>query len=57
VNDKFTKNDHCFHEFEKVEFCHEKPTDILHRSASDFLQEVVRESKKGWKAFNILDHA
>jgi hypothetical protein len=55
INGGFTRNDHCFHEFDCVEICREDPTDILKRSISDFLQEVVMESKRGWKAFDILD--
>jgi hypothetical protein len=57
VNGKLTKYDHCYHEFDCVEICQERPTDDLERSITDFLQEVELASKKGWEAFDILDRA
>jgi hypothetical protein len=56
-NSSFTKNDHCFHEFDCVETCRDNPTDILRRSITDFLQDVETASLQGWKAFNILERA
>jgi hypothetical protein len=54
---QFTVNDHCFHEFASVENCQETSTDFYHRSISDFLLEIERISKQGWKAFDILNRA
>jgi hypothetical protein len=54
---KFTKYDHCFHTFDCVQICQENTTDVLKRSISDFLREVVVISSKGWKTFDILERA
>lgn len=54
---KFTKFDHCYHEFDHVEFCAEDPTDNLNRSISDFLKDVELTAQQGWKAFDVLDRA
>ena len=54
---KFTKYDHCYHEFDSVEICQENHTDESERSITEFLKEVELASKQGWKAFDILDHA
>ena len=54
---KFTKYDHCYHEFDCVVFCQEPPIDDLQRSITDFLKGVELVSKKGWEAFDILDRA
>ena len=56
ANGKFTKHDHCYHEFDCVEICQEKPTDDLERSITDFLKAVESTSKHGWIAFDILEH-
>jgi hypothetical protein len=53
---KFTKNDHCYHEFDSVELCQENSTDSLNRSITDFLKEVELIARQGWKAFDFLDH-
>ena len=57
ANGKFTKYDHCYHEFDCVEICQENPTDILLRSITDLLKDVETVSKHGWKVFDILDRA
>jgi hypothetical protein len=54
---EFTKFDHCYHEFDSVEICKEKPTDNLNRSISDFLKDIELTSQHGWKAFDILERA
>ena len=53
----FSKFDHCYHEFDNVEFCKEKPTDNLNRSITDFLKDVELISQEGWKEFDVLDRA
>lgn len=57
INEKFTRDDHCYHEFDCVEVCEEDSTDSLGRSIADFLQDVETASQQGWKAFDILDRA
>ena len=57
ANGKFTKYDHCYHEFDCVEICQENPTDDLERSIANFLKTVESTSKHGWTAFDILEHA
>ena len=54
LDGKFTEHDHCYHEFDHVEHCEESSTDSLSRSILDFLLEVERNAKIGWKAFDIL---
>lgn len=57
ANGKFTKFDHCYHEFDSVEICEENPTDDLKRSINDFLKVIEQVSKQGWEEFDILDRA
>lgn len=57
LDGKFTKFDHCYHEFDHVEFCDEYPTDNLNRSITDFLKDVELSAQQGWKEFDILDRA
>jgi hypothetical protein len=54
---KFTKYDHCYHEFDCAEICADIPTDVLNRSITDFLSNVESVFKNGWEAFDILDRA
>ena len=57
INGKFTRDDHCYHEFGCVEVCEEDSADSSGRSIADFLRDVETASKQGWKAFDILDRA
>ncbi|MBK9924326.1 MAG: hypothetical protein IPP66_03460 [Anaerolineales bacterium] len=57
LDGKFTKVDHCYHEYDHVEFCKEKPTDNLNRSISYFLNDVELIAQQGWKEFYVLDRA
>ena len=52
---KFTKYDHCYHEFDCVETCNDEPNDYLGRSITDFLRDVEVAANQVWKAFDILD--
>lgn len=52
-----TSDDHCFHEFHGVTASSEPPNDYRDRSISEFLVEVSREAKRGWKAFDPHDAA
>ena len=57
VDGKFTKYDHCYHEFDRVEICEESLADSSNRSITDFLKDVEMASKHSWKAFDILERA
>lgn len=57
LDGKFTKFDHCYHEFDCVEICQDKPNDVLDRSIADFLKDVELVSESGWEEFDILDRA
>lgn len=57
LNGKFTRFDHCYHEFDSVETCDENGTDSLGRSIANFLLEVESVAKQGWRAFDVLDRA
>ena len=50
---KMTAYDHCFHEFDSVEFCQKSPTDVHNRSIDMFLANVEKTALKGWVAFDI----
>jgi hypothetical protein len=56
LDGKFTKFDHCYHEYDCVEICEEDSTDNLGRSIKGFLLDVELAAKEGWKAFDILEH-
>jgi len=47
-----TEADHCFHEFDSVEFTEEPRSDKDSRSIKAFVEQVELESLHGWKAFN-----
>jgi hypothetical protein len=52
AEDQLTEDDHCFHEFAEVTTTAGAANDLHHRSISEFLTEVVRESQRGWRAFD-----
>jgi hypothetical protein len=47
-----TSDDHCFHEFDGVTVSTQSPKDDHTRSITEFLAEVKREAKRGWRAFD-----
>lgn len=47
-----TEADHCFHEFSRVEFSEEPPSDKDSRTIKAFVKQVELESLRGWEAFN-----
>jgi hypothetical protein len=55
ADDQLTEDDHCFHEFAEVTATAEAPSDLHRRSIGEFLSEVVRESQRGWRAFDPRD--
>jgi hypothetical protein len=55
ADDRLTEDDHCFHEFAEVTATAKAPSDLQGRSIGEFLTEVVRESQRGWRAFDPRD--
>jgi len=51
LDDALTFDDHCYHEFDSAEITADIPTDVHNRSIKDFLSEVAKESRRGWRAF------
>jgi|SRR5690348_8345410 hypothetical protein len=45
-------DDHCYHEFERVELSADTPDDGRGRSIKQFLAEVQTQSTRGWTAFD-----
>jgi hypothetical protein len=54
-NGDLTPDDHCFHEFDSIELTLDAPTDHFGRSMGEFLTEVAREARAGWRAFDPYD--
>jgi hypothetical protein len=52
---ELTFDDHCYHEFESVESTSAAPNDQRGRSIRNFMEEVAKEAKRGWRAFNPQD--
>jgi hypothetical protein len=50
-----TSDDHCFHEYDRVELTDDVVTDMQQRTVSDFLAQVEIVSQRGWEAFNPCD--
>lgn len=45
-------DDHCYHEFDKVELSFDAPNDQHGRSMRQFLTEVRKQATNGWVAFD-----
>ncbi|HKW63424.1 MAG TPA: hypothetical protein VJN89_12825 [Candidatus Acidoferrum sp.] len=45
-------DDHCYHEFDRVELTRHAPDDHLARSIGQFLVEVQEQAASGWTAFD-----
>ena len=45
-------DDHCYHEFDKVQRTVDAPSDKYERAMSEFLTEVRKQGTKGWKTFD-----
>jgi hypothetical protein len=50
-----TSDDHCFHEFSAVDASIEDPNDPHSRSISQFIEEVKKQGKNSWLAFDPHD--
>jgi hypothetical protein len=55
AEDHLTSDDHCFHEFASLEATTDAPNDPCGRTIREFLAEVARETKHGWRAFDPQD--
>jgi hypothetical protein len=49
LHDRFTEDDHFFHEFHAVEFTPEQYTDSCDRSIKAFVAQVEHSIKNGWR--------
>lgn len=49
LDDRFTEDDHFFHEFHAVEFTAEQFTDLYDRSIKTFIEQVEYSSRNGWR--------
>ena len=47
-----TSDDHCFHEFDKVEETLEPPNDLHSRTIGEFLAQAQGQAKRGWIPFD-----
>jgi len=47
--DRFTEDDHFFHEFHAVEFTIEQDTDSYDRTIKSFVEQVEHSGKNGWR--------
>lgn len=52
---KFSLDDHCYHEFDRVRPTPGAVDDAHGRSISKFLIDVIREAELGWQAFDPYD--
>jgi len=55
ANGDVIPEDHCFHEFHSVELSTDETTDVNQRPIKVFIEQVEKESKQGWRAFNAID--
>jgi len=49
LHDRFTEDDHFFHEFHAVEFTNEQCTDSYDRSIKTFVEQAEQSSMNGWR--------
>jgi hypothetical protein len=49
LQDRFTEDDHFFHEFHAVEFTADECTDSHNRSIKTFVEQAERARRKGWR--------
>ncbi len=49
LHDRFTEDDHFFHEFRAVEITTEQCTDSYDRSIKAFVEQVEHSSRNGWR--------
>lgn len=49
LHDRFTEDDHYYHEFHAVEFTSEQHTDSHDRSIKIFVEQVEKIGRNGWR--------
>lgn len=49
IDNRFTEDDHFFHEFHAVEFTADQCTDLYDRAIKAFVEQVEHSSKNGWR--------
>ena len=49
------QDDHCWHEFSRVESTTEPANDPVDRTIEEFILEVERQSAVGWQLFDPMD--
>jgi hypothetical protein len=49
------QDDHCWHEFGRIECTNELPNDTHHRTLEEFIVEVEQQSALGWNIFDPMD--
>jgi len=47
-------DDHCWHELTHATTAAEAPDDLLNRTFDEFVSEVERASRDGWRIFDVL---
>jgi hypothetical protein len=55
IDSRIDVDDHCFHEFEKLDFTAELPTDVFGRTVEQFVDEIRLTSLRGWQCFDPVD--
>jgi hypothetical protein len=55
ANGQLSFDDHCYHEFDAVRATDEQPSDLHKRTISEFVAEVVRQQRRGWRVFDPYD--
>jgi hypothetical protein len=53
--DRFSQDDHCYHEFSGVDATDRAASDTQGRSIGRFIGEITHEAKLGWKEFDPYD--
>ncbi len=54
-NDRYTSDDHCFHEFHSLQVAVEPANDVYSRSISEFISELEREVAWGWRILEFAE--
>ena len=50
-------DDHCWHAFSDTELTNDAPDDAHDRTIEEFVKEVERASREGWKVFDPMRRA
>ncbi len=55
VNGNLSFDDHCYHEFDAIRATDEGPTDAHLRTINEFVSEVIKQWRRGWRVFDPCD--